>query len=267
MNGTSVMPALRTHIKNFVQHITNWEIERLGEKSFALINKNKRADAWFSYQAQLKTVFEKYDINLVLDVGANQGQFAKRLRNFYAGDIISFEPVSEVFAALRENLSQDNNWHGYKFALGSKESMQRIFVPKHTVFSSFLKSNEYCEKRFGDLHDGLVEEIVTVRRLDNVLDEIVNEIDSKRIFIKMDTQGYDAEVFLGLGEKLDHVMVLQSEVSIIPIYENMPHWTESVSLYEEAGFSIIGMFPVTRDAEKIIEYDCLLSRLPPSRIN
>jgi hypothetical protein len=68
------------------------------------------------------------------------------------------------------------------------------------------------------------------------------------------------EVFKGLGNKLDEVLVLQSEVSLIPIYDNMPHWTESISLYESAGFGVVGMFPVNWDAGRVVEYDCLLTR-------
>jgi hypothetical protein len=38
----------------------------------------------------------------------------------------------------------------------------------------------------------------------------------------------------------------------------MPHWIENISVYEEAGFGVVGMFPVRRDSYKVIEYDCLL---------
>ena len=44
------------------------------------------------------------------------------------------------------------------------------------------------------------------------------------------------------------------------LYEGMPHWTDSISIYEKAGFGIVGMFPVSRDSGKVIEYDCLLVR-------
>ena len=56
-------------------------------------------------------------------------------------------------------------------------------------------------------------------------------------------------------------MVMQSEVSLMTIYNGMPHWTESIEMYERAGLHVAGMFPVTRDATgRIIEYDCLLVR-------
>jgi hypothetical protein len=47
-------------------------------------------------------------------------------------------------------------------------------------------------------------------------------------------------------------------MSLIPIYEQMSNWTESISDYERAGFGVVGMFPVSRDSGRIIEYDSLL---------
>jgi hypothetical protein len=93
-----------------------------------------------------------------------------------------------------------------------------------------------------------------------VLDEIASNGSFRKIFLKLDTQGFDMEVFKGLGNKLDEVLVLQSEVSLIPIYDNMPHWTESLALYESAGFGVAGMFPVNWDDGRVVEYDCLLTR-------
>jgi len=124
-------------------------------------------------------------------------------------------------------------------ALGSEESTKTIYVSNETVFSSLLKVNDHCIQLFGDKVRSINEEVVSVRRLDKLLHEIASGFGSKHIFLKMDTQGYDIEVFKGLGNKLKDVIALLSEVSLIPIYEGMPHWTESISIYERAGFGLI----------------------------
>ncbi len=79
-----------------------------------------------------------------------------------------------------------------------------------------------------------------------MLESLLPDIGSRRILLKMDTQGYDTEVFKGLGSKLEHVYALQSEVSLISIYEGMPHWTESISLYEKS--RVWSRRDVSRDA-------------------
>jgi hypothetical protein len=110
---------------------------------------------------------------------------------------------------------------------------------------------------------GVEEEVVSVRRLDEVLEEVVQDFNSKRIFLKMDTQGYDLEVFKGLGNKLKYVVAIQSEVSVIPIYKEVPHWTDCISFYERAGFGVTSLFPVTIDSCRVIEFDCLMVRVQP----
>jgi hypothetical protein len=129
-----------------------------------------------------------------------------------------------------------------------------------------LQANEYCASRFGSLALSTKDEVVSIRRLDFVLEELVPDIDRRRIFIKLDTQGYDLEVFAGLGDRVRQVVVLQSEVSLVPIYEGMPHWTEAITEYEQAGLGVVAMFPVSRDSGRVIEYDCLLTRVE-SRTN
>jgi hypothetical protein len=87
------MGAFRKQVKKLLESLTGCEIERFGDKSFALIDKKCRANAWFSYRAQIRTIIEKFEIDLIIDVGANEGQFAQVMRSFYPGEILSFEPV------------------------------------------------------------------------------------------------------------------------------------------------------------------------------
>lgn len=251
---------MRRRIKNLVEGVTGYDIERVGNRSLGLIAQQDRADAWFSHNAQLRSLFLELRIDLVIDVGANEGHFAQSLRAFYTGEIHSFEPVSSIFARLETAASRDPHWHVHNFALGSRETRQSINISNLTVFSSFLKSNDFSKTHFGDEVLDMGCETVAVRRFDNVIGQIAPNSAGRRIFVKVDTQGYDTEVFHGIGDELRNISALQSEVSLIPIYEGMPHWTESIALYERYGFGVVGMFPVTRDSMRVIEYDCLLRK-------
>jgi FkbM family methyltransferase len=249
---------------HFVEALSGCEVEWYGARTFAMIDKHHRLNASFSYRAQFRSAIERSGIDLVIDAGANEGQFARRLRSFYGGEILSFEPVTFAFDKLAKAASTDPDWHVYKLALGSEDSTQTINVSDRTLFSSLLNVNDYCVQRFGESVKGERKEVIRIRRLDQLLEEIVPDIGNRRVFLKMDTQGYDLEVFKGLGDCLARVIGLQSEVSLISIYEGMPHWTDSISLYEQAGFGVVGMFPVNRDSGLVIEYDCLLERVAAS---
>ena len=49
-------------------------------------------------------------INLILDIGANSGQFAlETLNNGFPGEIISFEPTSKIYKKLKHNSQKFTN--------------------------------------------------------------------------------------------------------------------------------------------------------------
>ena len=225
------------------------------------IDRRRQTAAWFSQRSQIKSIFERHSIDLVIDVGANTGQFARGLRSHFNGEILSFEPVSDVFKGLQRASATDSKWQVVNMALGSSACERQIRVSSQSELSSFLVVSKYGTDRFGDRTATVREELISVRRLDQILGDFVPDYRSRKIFLKMDTQGFDSEVFVGATGVLDRIEAIQSEVSLIPIYEGMGHWTETISLYERSGFAVAGMFPITGDtSRRVIEYDCLLTK-------
>jgi FkbM family methyltransferase len=257
----SFMHTLRHTARRLVERLAHVDLEPFGRKSFCVVDPANPAEAWYSYRATLRTVFEQQRVNHVIDVGANVGQFGRLVRSFYSGRMSSFEPVSSAFEKLRRATNGDERWNAYHLALGSRPGVATLHVAERTNFSSFLRATDYCTASFGADTAGARDESVTIRRLDEVLDEISPGAGSERIYLKLDTQGFDLEVFKGLGDKLPRVVAMQSEVSLVSIYDRMPHWTECMALYEGAGFGVAGMFPVNRDRARVIEYDCVLVRV------
>jgi hypothetical protein len=77
--------------------------------------------------------------------------------------------------------------------------------------------------------------------------------------LKLDTQGYDRQVFHGSHSCLDKFCVLQSELSFISVYEGIPDAYEVLEEYHKQGFFISGIYPINRDASlALIESDCVL---------
>ncbi len=56
------------------------------------------------------------------------------------------------------------------------------------------------------------------------------------------------------------VRCILSEISLIPIYDGMPSYKESLAEYEKHNFLISGFYPVSRNKSNmaIIEMDCVL---------
>lgn len=215
-----------------------------------------RSGRLMEFEKQGRTIDEmsRHRIDLVLDVGANRGFYAKHLRMLgYAGEIFSFEPDASTFAHLKAKAEGDPSWRVFNCALGDAPGeieFNLIRTGEETVLSSVLKP-------LGDLPTTVSR--VPVRTIEEVL-RAENRATGKRIFLKMDTQGYDINVFRGIGD-VQGIVLLQSELSVVPLYEGMPHYTDVLMGYETAGFELLDLFVVNRTPSGgVLEYDALMSR-------
>ena len=209
---------------------------------------------------RLRMLFARLGVDLVVDVGANLGQFVDGVRRFYDGEVVSFEPNPEIHAALAPRVAADPRWRCGALALGREDGEATLHVCPSHDFSSLFEPNAYCVRRFG--HEAAAERRITVpvRRLDHALERMGVAWRGRRVFLKMDTQGFDLDVFAGAGNCLDAVVGMLSELSLIPLYAGMPHWLQGLATYESSGFAVAELYPVTRDGDAVIEYDCLLIR-------
>lgn len=213
----------------------------------------------FTLETNLLNVLKKKGISCIIDVGANCGQYGSFLRRIgYRGHIFSFEPVQHVFEKLQSAAKHDSKWRCFQYALGNQEGKKEINVYRSTVFSSFFDANEYSKNIWNSLRD-VYTEIVHVRKLEDIYDELTQDLGSVTCMLKMDTQGYDVNVFQGARAILGNVEALQSEIAIIKVYEEMPDGLDALKLFQEHGYYISGMFPINREESlAAIEFDCLL---------
>jgi FkbM family methyltransferase len=217
---------------------------------------------WVACRNILRNVLNKLSINCVLDVGANRGQYGSMLRDIgYRGQIFSFEPVRDHFEALSACAASQGPWKCFNYALGARNEQAEINVTDEDVFSSFLAPREDSQERF-PRNRVTRSETVQVRRLDSVLSECIAGVTSARIYLKMDTQGFDLEVLAGAAGVLPSVMALQSEVSFRPIYYGMPGYQDSLRELQALGFGVVDFIPVNRDSGGLcsIEMDCVMAR-------
>jgi FkbM family methyltransferase len=174
-------------------------------------------------------------IETVLDVGANEGQFALELRELgYRGRIISFEPIPEVFAKLQARAATDPSWDVYNLGLGAEDGELPLHVASSSVFSSFKHPGAYVSEAFSASRI-VRDEPVKIVRLDDFL---AAQPDAGRTLLKVDTQGYEEEVLLGAGERLRGLAAIQLELPIVPLYDGQKSWIEMIRHLEDAGFRV-----------------------------
>lgn len=214
-------------------------------------------------RSTLSQIFDALEIDCVLDVGANEGQYGQQLRAMgYKGWILSFEPLSSVLPKLQKAASGDAKWKVFPHALGASDSVATINVMSHTVFSSFLPPDPVGSQMFDQQNTVQRTESVKVHRLDGVLDTYLAGIPNPKIYLKLDTQGFDSQVFEGAEGVLDRILALQTEVSLHQLYLGMKSAFEALPGFMAKGFEIVDFVPVTRKENKLaaVEMDCIMAR-------
>lgn len=202
-------------------------------------------------------LFKKYQINCLLDVGANVGLYGHAVRySGYSNEIISFEPLSDSFKQLEKLSSKDNNWKALNFALGDFDGETDINISDDSVSSSLLpKTNEFKEM-FPNIRYSKTEKI-KVCKLDSIFDEICK---NKRVFLKLDTQGFEKNILDGAINSMQMISGLQIELSVQQLYENELLFNEMFSYIQSLGFNLKVIEEGWYKDNEIVQFDGIFFR-------
>lgn len=210
----------------------------------------------------VRQLFARLEPDCVLDVGANGGQFGQDLRAAgFKGPILSFEPNPTAFERLRRAAARDGDWHVFPVALGRERGMARFNVMAADLFSSFRQPLTGPDVDFTDANRIERSIDVPVERLEDLLPGLAAEHGFSNPFLKMDTQGFDLEVFAGAGGEMRRFCALLSEVSLRGLYAASPDLHESIAAYRAGGFALASLFSVHPTMPlKAIEFNCYCVR-------
>jgi FkbM family methyltransferase len=199
-------------------------------------------------------------INLVLDVGANAGQFGAALRaDGYSGAIISFEPAGVPFQELLQRTTDDGRWIAHKVALGDCRGRVKLNVSRSHTFSSVLSQtpNAFAFERNSVVDH--VEEVDVAR-----LDDVCEIKPQDRVFLKVDTQGFEEQVLNGARVTLSSVLGVLLELPLVHMYEQVWSFEQALRFMDSAGFVLAQIQPVNflwrQDPVSVSELDCVFRR-------
>ncbi len=188
-----------------------------------------------SERRQMQIVKTK-NIDMILDVGANTGQYGLHLRRLgYTGEIISFEPMKKAFNELEKKAAKDSKWSAMAYALGDEDGSSIINISENSYSSSILEMLPTHEDSAPDSKYVAQEEIV-IKKLDSIFDSICN--NGSNIMLKVDTQGFEKSVLDGALNVLDKISVVELEMSLVPLYENNTLYLEMIQFMTSKGFDL-----------------------------
>ena len=182
-------------------------------------------------------LLEKNHIDLIFDIGANQGQFANKIRGWgYKGRIVSFEPLPQAFHKLKEISLNDNNWEAVNTAIGNFDGYVDINISQNSYSSSILGILPlHVESAPDSIYVGKSE--VPITKLDTIINKYYN--NGQNLFVKVDTQGYEKSVIDGCENSLYRIKGFQMELSIIPLYKGEILMQDMVDILRAKGFKLM----------------------------
>ncbi len=212
--------------------------------------------------ARRRRLLDYNKISLVLDIGANAGQFGQELRQDlgYSNKIISFEPMHDAFKLLEEKSSIDEHWDVYNFALGDTNGTSEINVAENSYSSSLLEMMPAHVQSAPD-SKYVKKEVIEIRSLDAIFSDIA-EPDG-RIYMKIDTQGFENRVLKGASSSLAGIDMIQMEMSLVPMYKGELLFNDLCTIVSEKGYSLVAVEPVfsNPDTGQLLQLDGIFQRL------
>lgn len=217
----------------------------------------KRYKPFFIFDCQVDTWLKQNPVDVVLDIGANTGQYAYRLlKNGFQGNIISFEPLSDAYRQLVKNSSKNKNWYiAPRMAIGDFDGETDINIAFNSTSSSLMpmlpqhESSEPFSKY-------IKTEKTKVCTLDGLIGNVIPSC-YKSLFIKIDTQGYENKVLLGIKNNFNMVKGIQVELSTILLYEGQKLYYEIIDFLVKKGFTLyaIGQIFTDKSTGRLLQFD------------
>ena len=206
-----------------------------------------------NFKYVLGRILDYYTIDIVIDIGANIGQFGKEVVDAgYRKKIISLEPQASAFSKLEANARSYSSWETHHCAIGGENTSGVINISENSVSSSLLDA----EPILYEIEKGtkyIRKESIVIKRLDNFVS--INDFESKNIYTKLDVQGYELEILLSNKELIGKSKFIQIELSFLPLYTSASSASSMIELLNSWGYKIYFIFPefIDKKTGKLLE--------------
>ena len=195
---------------------------------------------------------------ILLDVGANKGVFTgyfeKEFKDFYL-----FEPNPDLVKILNKKFKRDNftilNFGTGKF---NQSILLNITNDHGSSLSSIKDQTDELKNNFRNTN--IVKKVkVEIKRLDYYLKKI--ELNDKKIFLKIDTQGNDFETLISMGNFISNVNFIKIEMPCINLYNSSYNHWDIMEHLKNNNFKPVYFENISRTKKgNLIEYDCLFEK-------
>ncbi len=215
---------------------------------------NREIDAW--------TVLQHRPFACILDIGANEGQFASIARLLWpTAQIHSFEPLPDVHALLAAKFRDDPFVTAHNFGLSDRPDKRQMHHSAFSPSSSLLPMAELHRSEWPQ-SVAHTEVEVHLERLDDWI-RTVGDKSVEPILVKIDVQGFELAVINGGVEALQRAAFVVLEVSFYELYEAQPLFGQIHDRLRELGFIYRGNIEqfCSKDHRRVLYADAIFENM------
>jgi FkbM family methyltransferase len=185
--------------------------------------------------------FQSLNIDTVLDIGGNKGQFTKTISVLLPeARIYGFEPLPFCFDEFQKFADKNQLVKVFNVGIGDVSGKMSFESDSFSPSSSFLKMTDIHRQAYPYAGKEIKTVDVKIVRLDGfITSEKINLGNS--LFIKIDVQGYEDKVLAGGKETIKKAKIVIVETSFSVLYESQPLFGEIYQTFHDLGFSFSGM--------------------------
>jgi len=194
--------------------------------------RGREVEAWRLLQSR--------QFGTILDIGANEGQFARIARELWPHAIVhSFEPLPHVHATLAANFAGDPLTHAHNIALSAQAGSQVMHWSAFSPSSSLLPMAQLHRDEWPQSAQHSEVE-VRLERLDDWAGSV--GAPAGPMLVKIDVQGFEVQVIEGGQDVLRNAEIVVLEISFVEFYEGQPLFAEIHDRLQALGFAYRGNF-------------------------
>jgi len=184
---------------------------------------------------------KRFPIRSIIDVGANEGQFAMMVSEFFpSAHLYCFEPLPDPFKRLhRWAETRNGKVKVFNVALGEREGTVEMYSHlEHSPSSSLLRTTRHCEMVY-PLTQKQTPVCVQLMPLDKLVVNLPDPLIPD-LLIKLDTQGYEDRILRGGEETVRKARVCLSELSLDELYKQQATFKDIMTFLYDHGFHYAG---------------------------
>lgn len=170
--------------------------------------------------------------DFIIDIGANNGQWITDVKDRgYKGQALCIEPLKKNYVKLKS--SNFHNTSTLNCAVGNSNGYIYINNASNDGLSSSILELDNYHKNAAPSVEFISKEKVKIRKLSRILEGNINQ----KIFVKIDTQGYEFEVLRSINKNnFSKIYAFEIETNLVSTYKNVTLIEDVISFLRSKGY-------------------------------